>query len=164
MSASRKANIAFEDEVRRVAEAVWGLQPGECNAAWYEGDPILHELDGIARMTDVTHLLMVTTSRKLEKVKDDVKKLNRAADKEANRDVGFVTVQKWLVTQDQLEAQHIEHARKYNVRVLILAQFRNRFFDGREYIAKRKRASFGSAEIFTTAASRYLTTNMSSCQ
>lgn len=79
MSASRKANIAFEDEVRRVAEAVWGLQPGECNAAWYEGDPILHELDGIARMTDVTHLLMVTTSRKLEKVKDDVKKLNRAA-------------------------------------------------------------------------------------
>ena len=74
--------MAFDDEVRRVAEAVWSLQPGECTPAWYDDDPVLHELDGVARLPDVTHMLMATTSRRLDKVKDDVKKLNIAAEKE----------------------------------------------------------------------------------
>ena len=44
-----------------------------------------------------------------------------------------------------MEAPHVEYARKSNVKTLTLVQFRSRFFDGRDYIAKRKMASFGSA-------------------
>jgi hypothetical protein len=97
--------MAFEDEVRRVAEAVWGLEPGECQPEWYRNDPVLHELDRIARLRDITHLIMVTTSRKLEKAKSDVEKLEVAAKKELRRDVA---VEKWLITEHQLEAEHVE--------------------------------------------------------
>ncbi len=139
---NRSTNLAFEDEVRRVAEAVWRLEPGECQPAWYTSDAVLHELDGIARLRDITHLLMVTTSTRLEKVKGDVAKLEAAARKEGKRGV---PVEQWLITETQLNAEHIEYARKRNVKVLTLDHFRNRFFDGRDYIAKRRVAAFGSA-------------------
>src|SRR5689334_6130969 len=135
MAQSRTANIAFEDDVRRVAEAVWGIEPGECQPEWYRNDPILHELDGIVRLRDITHVIMATTSTRLDKVRDDVQKLNAAAVKERRRDVA---VEKWLITERQLEAEHIEHARKHDVKVLTLSHFRSRFFDGRTYIAKRR--------------------------
>lgn len=134
--------MAFEDEVRRVAEAVWSLEPGECQPEWYKNDPVLHELDGIVRLRDITHLIMATTSRKLDKTKGDVLKLDVAAKKEQRRDVA---VEKWLITEFQLEAEHLEYARKSGVKALTLAHFRNRFFDGRTYISKRRVAAFGSA-------------------
>lgn len=105
-------------------------------------DPVLHELDGIARLRDITHLIMATTSRKLDKAKADVKKLESAAQKEHRRGV---PVEKWLVTEHQLEAEHVEFARKHNVKALTLDQFRHRFFDGRAYMTKRKKSAFGSA-------------------
>lgn len=132
----------FEDEVRRVAEAVWGLDPGECQPEWYQNDPVLHELDGIVRLRDISHLIMATTSRKLEKAKSDIAKLNAAAQKELHRGVA---VDKWLITEHQLEAQHLDFARKHSVKVLTLNNFRSRFFDGRAYITKRRSAAFGSA-------------------
>jgi hypothetical protein len=125
-----------------VAEAVWGLEAGECQPEWYRDDPILHELDGIVRLRDITHLIMATTSTKLEKAKSDVNKLRAAAAKELRRDVA---VAQWFITEKQLEAEHIEYARKYNVKTLTLNHFRNRFFDGRTYLAKRRQAAFGSA-------------------
>ncbi len=142
MSPNRKANLAFKDTVRRVAEAVWRLEPGECQPEWYASDPVLHELDGIARLRDITHVLMATTSTKLEKVRSDVQKLNAAARKEGSRGV---PVEKWLITELQLNAEHIGHGRKHGVKVLTLDNFRRRFFDGRDYIAKRRQAAFGSA-------------------
>ena len=54
-------------------------------------------------------------------------------------------VLKWFITQKQLDAQHIEHARRNNVTVLTLDQFKQRFFDGQSYISKRQVAAFGSA-------------------
>ena len=136
------ANMQFEAEVRRTAEAVWGLEPGSCQPSHYQNDRIVRELDGIARLRDVTHLIMVTTSTKLEKAKSDIKKLNAA---EAVERKIALTASKWLITQKQLDAQHIEYARKNNVTVLTLEQFKQRFFDGRSYISKREVASFGSA-------------------
>lgn len=85
---------------------------------------------------------MVTTSTKLEKVTSDVKKLNAA---EVIERKTASAVSKWLITSKQLDAQHVEHARKNNVTVLTLDQFKQRFFDGRSYLAKREIASFGSA-------------------
>ena len=49
----------------------------------------------VLRLTDITHLLMVTTSRKLDKVNDDTENLGVAESRERNRG----PVQKWLITQ-----------------------------------------------------------------
>jgi hypothetical protein len=142
MSSDYKANMSFEAEVRRVAEAVWNLAPGHCQPMHYPNDPVVREIDGIARLRDVTHLMMVTTSTRLDKVRDDCKKLQSAETVERTR---APAVSKWLVTQVQLDAQHIEHARKQNVQVLTLGQFQRRFFDGAKYTSLRARAPFGSA-------------------
>ncbi len=142
MPSAYKQNMTFEADVRRVAEAVWNMEPGSCQPMHYESDPVIRELDGIARLRDVTHLLMVTTSTKLEKAKSDVKKLNAAESIEKSK---APAVSKWLVTQSQLDAQHIEHARKSNVTVLTFEQFQRRFFDTYKYLGLRARAAFGSA-------------------
>lgn len=142
MSSDRKANMSFEAEVRRVAEAVWNLLPGQCQPMHYPNDPVVREIDGMARLRDVTHLLMVTTSTKLDKVREDCKKLQSAESIERTR---APAVSKWFISEVQLDAQHIEHARKQNVQVLTLAQFQRRFFDGARYLALRARSAFGSA-------------------
>ncbi|HDV6324160.1 TPA: hypothetical protein RJR39_000190 [Burkholderia cenocepacia] len=142
MSSNYKANMSFEAEVRRIAEAVWNMMPGMCQPMHYPDDPVVREIDGIARLRDVTHLLMVTTSTRLDKVKGDCKKLQSAEAIERTR-AGAVS--KWMITQDQLDAQHIEYARKQNVQILTLAQFQRRFFDGAKYVSLRARAAFGSA-------------------
>lgn len=134
--------MSFEAEVRRVAEAVWNLPAGQCQPMHYPNDPVVREIDGIARLRDVTHLLMVTTSTRLDKVRDDCKKLQSAEIIERTR---APAVSKWLITENQLDAQHIEHARKQNVQTLTLAQFQRRFFDGDKYLSLRNRAPFGSA-------------------
>ncbi len=132
----------FEDLVRRVAEAVWRLEPGGCQPEWYRGDPILHELDGIARLPEMTHLLMATAETKLEKIKGDVQKLDAAERHERKQ---ATSIKKWLITEKQLNAEHITHARSRGVEILTLAQFRDRFFNGRDYISKRRNAAFGSS-------------------
>lgn len=137
-----KQNMGFEAEVRRVAEAVWNLEPGSCQPTFYPNDPVVREVDGIARLRDVTHLLMVTTSTKLVKAKEDIKKLNAAESLEKKN---VPAVSKWFITQKQLDAQHIEHARKNNVTAITLDDFRRRFFDGRKYLTLREKAAFGSA-------------------
>ncbi len=142
MASEQEERRQFENEVRRVAEAVWGLSPGDCQPQHYTQDAIVRELDGLVRLRDVTHLVMVTVSRKLEKCKGDVRKLN-AAERIEKRS-GTAT-RKWFITKFQLEAEHIQHCRESNVTTLTLQEFRNRFFNGRDYIARRRNAAFGSA-------------------
>lgn len=137
-----KYGLVFEDLVRRVAEAVWRLEPGGCQPEWYRGDPILRELDGIARLPEVTHLLMVTADTRLDKVKGDVQKLDAAERHERKQSP---VIKKWLITEKQLNAEHVSHARSHGVEIVPLAQFRDRFFNGRDYIAKRRNAAFGSS-------------------
>ena len=149
MPTSQAFNRQFEAEVRRTAEAIWDLPPGTCQAQWYENSPPLSELDGIAVLPSITHLLMVTTSTKLDKVKTDVAKLGTAASKEKRRRPG-VLVQKWLITERQLEAQHLNFAHKQDVQALTHAQFQRRFFDGQDYYTKRQRTAFGSARNLRT--------------
>ena len=137
-----KRNMSFESEVRRIAEVVWNLQTGECQPTHYDDDPAVREVDGIARLRDVTHLIMATTSTRLDKVKDDVKKLQAAESIERK---SSVAASKWIITEKQLDAQHIEYARKHGVTAITLDQFQRRFFDGTKYLALRSRAPFGSA-------------------
>lgn len=140
--AEYKYNMQFEANVRRAAEAVWGLAPGDCQPSHYEKDTVIQELDGIARLRDVTHLIMATTSTRLEKVRADVKKLNAA---ESHENKSAISVSKWLVTEKQLDAQHIEVAKKNKVTAITLEQFRRRAFDGLKYLSLRRKAAFGSA-------------------
>jgi hypothetical protein len=142
MSNEYKENMGFEAEVRRVAEAIWQLEPGECQPEHYSSNQVIRELDGIAHLRDVTHLMMITVSRRLDKVRDDVRKLNAAERLESRPGLPVV---KWLITKYQLDAEHINHASKNNVTVLTLDQFRNRFFNGKDYLTKRRKAPFGSA-------------------
>jgi hypothetical protein len=135
-------NFNFEEDVRRTAEAIWSLEPGECQPEHYKNDSILRELDGIVRLRDITHVIMATTSRKLDKAKEDLRKLNVAAKQEEKRGV---PVSKWFITKDTLDAEHMNHARQTGVNALTLQNFRARFFNGRDYIAKRREGSFGSA-------------------
>lgn len=135
-------NMSFEAEVRRIAEVVWSLSPGECQPSHYPGDPVVREVDGVARLRDVTHLIMATTSTRLDKVKGDVKKLNAAETLERQN---APAVSKWLITEKQLDAEHVTLARKSNVVALTLDQFQRRFFDGAKYLSFRARAPFGSA-------------------
>lgn len=138
----------FEDEVRRVAEAVFNMAPGECRPAHYGDAGPLHELDGLARLRDVTHVIMATVSRKLEKATDDIKKLNVAERLEEKRNV---PVSKWLITKYQLDARHLEMAQKHRVQALTLESFQERFFNGRAYLSKRRDAAFGSARNLADA-------------
>lgn len=142
MGESYKANMKFEAEVRYIAEAVWGVEPGECQPTHYPDNKKVRELDGVIRSRDVTHLIMVTTSTKLDKVKSDVNKLNAAESIERK---SVAAVSKWLITQKQVDAQHVGYAEKNNVTVLTLDQFKQRFFKGRSYLSKREISSFGSA-------------------
>lgn len=142
MSGTREENMAFEAHVRRTAEAVWGVAPGTCQPSHYPDDPVVREIDGIVRLRDVTHLLMVTTSTRLDKAKADVKKLCAA---ERLEQLTMPTVAKWLITEKQLDAEHVEHARKNQVTALSFDAFRRRFFDGDKYVSRRLNAAFGSA-------------------
>ncbi len=135
-------NMDFEAEARRVVEALFGARPGECQPEHYVESGPLRELDGLLRLRDVSHLIMVTTSTRLQKVKDDVRKLEVAA-KAEGRSAPAVAL--WLITERQLDAEHVGHARKSNVTCLTLDQLRRRFFDGAQYIAARSQVAFGSA-------------------
>jgi hypothetical protein len=142
MPSEYEEHRAFEDEARRVAEAVWGMAPGDCQPEHYSDNPVIRELDGIARLRDITHLVMATVSTKLEKVKEDVRKLEAAERIEQQRGL---PVSKWLITRWQLEAPHQKAAKDRGVKLLTLDNFRQRFFDGRAYVQKRRVAAFGSA-------------------
>ncbi len=142
MTGNYKQNMRFEAEVRFVAEAIWGLKSGECQPKHYFEGTVVSEVDGVAKLRDITHLIMATVSSKLDKLKGDVRKLNDAEGIEKKH---AIAVSKWMITQIQLDALHLDYARKNNVTVLTLEQFKKRFFDGSNYLSKRERASFGSA-------------------
>jgi hypothetical protein len=136
-------NRAFEAEVRRVAEAVWDQLPGACQPRQYSDNPAISELDGLVRLPDVTHLLMSTTSTRLDDCEDDVRKLIAA--EKIERSLGAPAVAKWYITSKQLNATHVDHCRRNNVTALSIRDFRRRFFDGAKYLARRQDAAFGSA-------------------
>src|SRR5262245_17400388 len=113
MSGDYDANMAFEADVRRTAEAIWDLPAGSCQPSHYSNNPVVTELDGLVRLSDVTHLIMATTSTRLAKCKEDVKKLN--AVEKIEKAVGAPAVAKWYITNTQLNAEHLEYCKTNNV-------------------------------------------------
>ena len=81
----------FENEVRRVARALWP-------DARYSGATVLdgRERDGIFETEECVHLLEATTSRKLEKAKQDVSKLVALAQK-LRHNTPYKAVRCWFI-------------------------------------------------------------------
>ncbi len=136
----REENADFENEVRRVARALW---PGAryCGAANIEG----RERDGIFETEECIHLLEATTSRKLDKAKQDIGKLTALASK-LQRSTQNKAVRCWFVTRDEPTADQRQAGEKCRSLLTLLgfSQFQARLIDVRAYLAARQNYAFGS--------------------
>lgn len=105
-STKRHENEHFENEVRRIARALW---PG----AEFQGAIMLdgREIDGVFQTEDCIHVVEATTSRRKEKAQQDINKLDKILSKlhrvdrtRANRG--------WFVTRDEPTAEQRKVAEK----------------------------------------------------
>ena len=64
----------FEQEVRRVARALWNLAPGEGASELINND----EIDCVCRTEELVHLIECTTDRGMQKFRNQVLKLAAA--------------------------------------------------------------------------------------
>jgi AraC-like DNA-binding protein len=136
----RVEDADFENEVRRVARALWP-EARYSGAANVDG----RERDGIFETEECIHLLEATTSRKLEKARKDVGKLVALASK-LRRSTYHKAVRGWFVTRDEPTADQRQAAEKHKsfLTVLGFSQFQARLIDARAYLAVRQNYAFGS--------------------
>jgi hypothetical protein len=133
---------AFEEEVRRVANALWPtcIHPGPINI-------LGSECDGYYETEENVHLLESTTSRTLEKAKQDVSKLDAAASKlrKQNRDK---LVKTWFITRFDPTADQMEVVRKSASQVTAqsFAAFQQKLIDVGTYLECRLKHRFGSID------------------
>lgn len=128
----------FEDEVRRVARALWPT-------AEYSGAKIVggRERDGIFETEDNVHIVETTTWGTKDKASIDIGKIrdlmvrHRRSDKVA---IGwFITAKEPTADQRALVKPH------ENIRVLAFEQFQSRLIDSMGYLSLRDNYAFGSA-------------------
>lgn len=135
-------NRLFEDDVRRTADMLFQMEPGECKPELYAKGGRTVEIDGVAKTRHITHLIMATTSTKLYKIKGDIESLEFASSIESSKGNSS---KKWMIVEKPPEAPHVEYARQHSVLLLTMRQFRDRFFDSFDYLSRREACSFGSA-------------------
>ncbi len=140
----------FENEVRRVARALWP-EARYSGAANVDG----RERDGIFETEECIHILEATTSRKLEKAKQDVGKLVALGSK-LQRTTLHKAIRGWFVTRDEPTADQRQAAEKHKsfLRVLSFSQFQARLIDVRAYLAAREEYAFGSVRDPLTGSLR----------
>jgi NACHT domain len=138
----------FENEARRVARALWP-------EARYSGAVLVdgRERDGIFETEECIHLLEATTSRRLDKAKEDVGKLAALATK-FQRGSSHKAVRAWLVTRDEPTADQRQVTDKHRsfLTILSFSQFQARLIDVRAYLAARENYAFGSVRDPVTGA------------
>lgn len=128
----------FEDEVRRVARALWGRLDGDGGALIVDG----RERDCIFESEDLTHYIECTRLRTLEKVREDAKKMTKYRDDQLKR--GRI-VKLWIVTEHEPTADQRTEARSKNIEILSLHQFERKILDVDGYLEVRRNYRFGSA-------------------
>lgn len=146
----QKEDEDFENEVRRIARALWP-EARYSGAAKVDG----RERDGIFETEECVHLLEATTSRKLDKAEQDIKKLITLASR-FQRASSHRAVRCWFVTRDEPTADQRGAAKKYAsfMSVLSFPQFQARLIDVRAYLASRDNYVFGSVRDPVTGNSR----------
>lgn len=140
----------FENEVRRVARALWP-EARYSGAIKVDG----RERDGVFETEECVHLLEATTSRKLEKAKQDIGKLVALASKFLPR-TSHKAVRCWFVTRDEPTADQRHAAERHKAFLIVLAfsQFQARLIDVRAYLAARDNYPFGSVRDPVTGSLR----------
>lgn len=132
----------FEEEVLRVARALWGKERPFQGSLMLDGA----ERDGVFVGQDVVALVEATVSRRLEKAKKDGNKLKGACETYAKK-YPMKAVKGYFVTRDEPTAEQRQYINRLNSRIAALsfAQLRGLLIDSREYLAVRSRYPFGSA-------------------
>lgn len=128
----------FEDEVRRIARALWGSLDGDGAAQLVDG----RERDCVFEMEDVTHYVECTRKRSLEKVRDDAQKMVKFRTREMKR---HRLVKLWIVTEYEPTADQRSEAKRNEIEILSLAQFERKILDADGYMELRLKYRFGSA-------------------
>ena len=133
---------AFEEEVRRIAKAMWPLylQSGAMNLSGLE-------CDGYYETEDCIHLLECTCSRLMYKAEKDVAKLDGAADKlrAERRDKGVKT---WFITKFDPTNDQMGIVRKSTsvVTGISYSTFQAKLMDVGTYLECRLKHRFGSID------------------
>lgn len=132
------SGMKFEDEVRRLARARWNLSGVNGGPEFIDRQ----EIDCVCRTEEVTHLLMCTIERRVDKVRHDVAKLVAAGKSLQGK---HETVKLWEITKEEPTADQRAYARPVGVEILSLDAFLKRLIDPKAYFAARRNYSFGSA-------------------
>jgi len=130
----------FENEVRRVARALWP-------SASFDGAAVVdgRERDGIFDTHECVHCIEATVSRGKDKAIEDGSKLERLL-----RRLGPKHPTKfmkgWFVTLNEPTADQRSVIAKYQGRIVACSfeQFRSQLVDARSYLALRQKYPFGS--------------------
>lgn len=133
----------FEDEVRRVARALWPRASG--GAVKLDG----RERDGVFDDTEIVHIVEATVSQKKEKVKDD---LHKSVDlvKILRREYPEKLVKIWIVTAGEPTADQQALIPEYKkkakcpIEVVGFHNFSARLIDSASYLRLRSKYAFGS--------------------
>jgi len=132
--------LEFEDEVRRVARALWpSAEDG--GAEMVQG----HEVDGIFRTAEVVHMVEASMSRKVDKAREVGTKLRQHLRR--HRSSGSVFAKSWFVTFEEPTAAQRDVLKGFDPAIVAISYdgFRKKLINGREYLTRRAEASWGSA-------------------
>lgn len=129
----------FEMEVRRIARSLWPDSSG--GSTKING----RERDGVFITEEIIHYLEATISRKVDKVKEDAKKLSELYRKRQDN-----TVVCWLITlydpsPDQKQVvREFEKKHQFKIRLMSFKQFKSKLIDVMKYFEVRENYAFGS--------------------
>lgn len=138
--------MGFEAQARRLCDAYWNLPPGTCKPETFvDENQKTKEIDAVVRSRDVTHLVLITTSTKKEKISADIKRLifARKVEQKSNP---LAPITMWLITERQIDGSLVTMCRAQDVNAITITDFKRRFFDGSLYCTRRADYPFGSAE------------------
>ncbi|MFJ8745835.1 NACHT domain-containing protein [Embleya sp. NPDC127516] len=129
----------FEEEVRRVARALWPQ-------AAHGGPEIVdeREVDGVFDTEEVSHMVEATMDRRVGKAHNVGPKLHGHLKRARNRGT---FAKSWFVTYEPPTADQRKVLRTYDpaIEAVSYDQFRSKIVDAREYLRLRDKASWGSA-------------------
>ena len=144
----KEQDQVFEDNVRRIARELWP-------AAEYDGSTITggRERDGVFETEECVHFVEATTSKRMEKARYDVNKLEQAI-REHNKKGTGKPARGWFVTRDEPYGRPAKHIRP-KARVhkgLSFHQFQGHLVDASAYLSARNHYPFGSIADPVTGA------------
>lgn len=133
----------LEEYVRSISALKWGAP---CRSEHINGV----DFDGVVRISsDEIVLIEITTERTLQKIRDDINKIQPTKIQLA---VEGAICRGFIVLEDEPTASMIEAGKASHIKVCSAAEFSKEFFDFPSYDSLRKKFPFGSAVDSKTGA------------